>query len=83
MRQEITDFDHYAVSCVEDEQHGERFVILFANLAEGTMKRMIGPFTEEELRSEFEPMGLTHKADVLIQQARAHRDAERSASIPA
>jgi len=83
MKQEIADFDHYAVACVEDESHGERFAILFASLAEGAMKQMIGPFTEDELRSEFELMGLTHKADELVQRARAHRAAELSPSVPA
>ncbi len=74
MNQRIMDSDHYAVSCVEDENHAERFVIMFANLGEGNVKRMTRMFAEDELRSELELMGLTYKADELIQRARAHRE---------
>jgi hypothetical protein len=66
------DYDTYFVACVRDEEHEERFVIGFVSLAEGRMKRTIGPLTEEELRSELANMGLTAKAEDLLRGAREH-----------
>jgi hypothetical protein len=77
------DYDNYFVECVRDEAHGERFVIWLASLAEGQMKRTIGPLTENQLRSELEKMGLTPEAEDLIRRARKHAEAESEASQPA
>jgi hypothetical protein len=69
------DFDNYFVDCVRDEKHGEQFIIGFVSLAEGKMKRTIGPFDEKGVRAEMTEMGLTpEKIEDNIRRARAHAD---------
>ena len=66
------DFDTYFVDCVRDGRD-EQFIIGFLSLAEGRMKRTIGPFTETEVRAELQRMGLSSdKIEDHIRRAREH-----------
>ena len=69
------EIDNYAVKCVRDDTGAEEFVIRFMNLAEGKIKRMTGPFTEAEVRTEMEKMGtLPANIDDNIRLAREHAE---------